>query len=291
MIHEVVDDDRDDRPREFEDRRDVDGSRLESAVVDVHSDESSRACDREEVEPLSRGWYAKSISPLRDDEETEPDDEHGDTESEHRDDFWVVIFEKVFREIGRASPRRSRTERAECGEYLFLSVGSRRDSLWERHEVACDEGECDEEIRQTWDLLMSDDHGDSDREYRLELLYQDRDGEWDESYRSECCREEKCSDDAREEWDREECCDFSAGEIRSLIRSYSEYGDEEESYEMLEKYKRRGRQSIEWATQESIDCPECSCDDDEKWSEWLHRRFRDYRVGRDSRLRGNDGNR
>lgn len=114
---------------------------------------------------------------------------------------------------------------------------------------------------------MPDDHGEPDREYRLELLDEDRDGEGDESYRSEGCREEKCSDDAREERDREECCDFSAREIRSFIRSYSEYGDEEESYEMLEKYERRRRESIEGATQESIDCPECSRDDDEKWSE------------------------
>lgn len=199
MIDEVVDDDSDDRPRELEDRRDVDGSRLESAIVDVHSDESSRTCDREQVEPLGRGRYAKFISPLWDHEKSESDDEHRDTKSEHRDDFWVVIFEKIFREIGRASPRGSSTEGTECGEDLFLSVWSRRDSMWEGDEVACDERERDEEIRQTWDLLMSDDHGDSDREYRLELLYEDGDGEWDESYRSECCREEECPYDAREE--------------------------------------------------------------------------------------------
>lgn len=270
IIHEVVDDDRDDRPCELEDCRDVDGSRLESAVVDVHGDESSRTRDREEIEPLSRCRYAKSISPLRDDEEPKPDDEHGDTKSEHRDDFWVVIFEKVFREIGRASPCSSSTERAEGSEDLFLSVWCRRDSVWEGDEVACDECECDEEIGETRDLLMSDDHGDSDRKYWLELLYEDRDREWDESYGSECCREEKCPDDAREEWDGEECRDFSAREIRSLIRSYSEYGDEDESYKVLEKYERRRRKSVEWATQESIDCPESSCDDDEKWSEWFH---------------------
>lgn len=147
IIHEVVDDDRDDRPGELEDRGDVDGSRLESAIVDVHSDESSRARDREEVEPLGRGRYAKSISPLGDDEESERDDEHGDTESEHRDDFWVVIFQKIFREIGRASPCGSSAEGTEGGEDLFLSVGCRRDSVWEGHEVACDERECDEEVR------------------------------------------------------------------------------------------------------------------------------------------------
>ena len=92
---------------------------------------------------------------------------------------------------------------------------------------------------------MSDDHSESNREYRLELLYQDRDGEWDESYSSECCREEECTDDAREKRDREECRDFSAGEVCSLICSYSEDGDEEESYEMLEKYECRRRKSIE----------------------------------------------
>ncbi len=263
IIHEVVDDDGDDRPRELEDRRDVDGSRFESAIVDIHSDEPSRARDREEIEPLGRGRYAKSISPLRDDEEPKPDDEHRDTKSEHRDDFWVMIFQEIFREIGRASPCSSGTEGTEGSEDLFLSVGRRRDPLWERHEVTCDERQRDEEVRETRYLLMSDDHGDSDREDRLELLYQDRDGEWDESYRSECCGEEKCPDDAREERDGEECRDFSAREIRSLIRSYSEDGDEDESDKVLEKYKRRGRKSVEWATQESIDCPESCGDDDE----------------------------
>ncbi len=270
MIHEVVDDDGDDRPRELEDRRDVDGSRLESAVVDVHGDESSRTRDREEIEPLSRCRYAKSISPLRDDEEPKPDDEHSDTKSEHRDDFWMVIFQEIFREVGRASPRCSSTEGAEGGEDLLLSVWCRRDSVWEGDEVACDERERDEEIRQTWYLLMSDDHGYSDREYRLELLYEDRDREGDESHRSECCREKKRPDDAREERDGEECRDFSAGEVCSLIRSYREYGDEDKSDQVLEEYERRRREPVEWATQESIDCPECSCDDDEKWSEWLH---------------------
>lgn len=270
IIYEVVDDDCDDRPRKLEDRWDVNGSRLESAIVDIHSDESSRARDREEIEPLGRGRYAKSISPLRDDEESESDDEHRDTKSEHRDDFWVVIFQEVFREIGRTSPCSSSTEGAEGCEDLFLSVGSCRDSVWESHEVACDERESNEEVWESWDLLMSDDHSESDSEYGLELLYQDCDREWDESYRSECCREEECPDDAWQERDREECCDFSSREIRSLIRSYREYSDKDKSDQVFEKYECRRRESVEWAAEESIDCPESSCDDDEKWSEWLH---------------------
>ncbi len=133
-IGHVVHDDRHDRPGELEDRRDVYWHRAQSTVVDIHSEESSRERDREEIEPLFHHGYSESLCPSRDEDESDPDHEHRESKSEHRDDFGMVVFEEVFREIGRCSPCCSGDERVEYG--FALTRWSHGDTVRERDEVS-----------------------------------------------------------------------------------------------------------------------------------------------------------
>jgi len=139
MIYEVVYQDRYDRPGEFEDSGDMHGSRLESTIVDVHSDESSRTRDSSEVEPLRARWYTEVSSPLRDDEESRSDDGCCERELHHRDNLWMVILEKVLREVGGCSPCSCRSERVECCCELLLSIRSCRYTMRKCYIVSSDE--------------------------------------------------------------------------------------------------------------------------------------------------------
>ena len=194
IVDEIIDEYRDDRPSELENRRDVYGSRLQSSIVDIHRDESSRTGDREEIEPLRLCRESESSSPFRDQEESHSDNDGSEGESEHRDHFGVMISEEILREIGRYSPGSSSTESVEGCIYFLLSVWCHRDSIRKGDEISCDECERDKEIGEWWNFLFPDNHRSTYRENWLELLDEDRDREGDESNGSERHREEECPD-------------------------------------------------------------------------------------------------
>ena len=275
IIDEIIDEYRDDRPSELENRRDVYGSRLQSSIVDIHSDESSRTGDREEIEPLRLCREPESSSPVGDQEESDSDNHGSEGKSEHRDDFWVMVSEEILREIGRYSPGSSGTESVEGCEDFLLSVWCRRDSMRKGDEISRDEGERDKEIGEWWDSFLPDNHRSTYRENWLELLDEDRDGEGDESNRSECHSEEKCPDHSWEERDREYRTFLSRSEGHILPGSIGKREDQEKSENMLEKNEGRWRKSVEWTSEESVDSPESSCDNDEERSE-IHEKILSY---------------
>lgn len=263
-IDEVVRDDSNNRPGEFEDGGDVHGSWLESTVVDVHRDESSWTSDSKKIEPLGCYWYSERCSPVRDDDDTNRDDDCCECKSSHRNHFGIMILEEIFRKIGWTPPGSSCTESIECSEELFFSIWSKRYSTRKRHKVSSTKCESNEKIRELWDFLMSDNDSKTYCKYWLEFLYQDSHTKGDIVYLCERHREKESSNNSREERDSEDGTLFFWSKVYLPIGLPRKWGNEDKSENMLKKYERRGWESVEWTTKEAVDSPECRSDDDKK---------------------------
>ena len=193
MIEEIINCHCDDRPGEFEDRGYMHGSRLQPTIVDIHRDESGRTGDKCEIHPLSIRRYTEARSPVRNQDKPYSNDTGSEGESEHRDNFGMMVMEEIFREIGRRAPCGSSAESIECSKDLLLSIGCHGDAMREGDEVSSDEGKSDKKIGEFWNLFFPENHREPYCKNWLELLDEDRNREWDESNCSECHREEECS--------------------------------------------------------------------------------------------------
>ncbi len=267
MIVKIVNCHCDDRPGEFEDRGYMHGSRLQPTIIDIHRDESGRTGNEGEVHPLSIRRYTETHSPVRNQDEPDSDDTGRESESEHRDDFRMVIIQEVFREIGRCAPCSCSTKRVESSEDLLLSIGCHRDAMREGDEVSSNESKTDKEVGKFWNFFFPENHREPYCKNWLELLYQYRNREGDESNRSERHREEECSDHSWEERDREDWGFFFFREVCLFVCPQGKRCDDEKSENMLEEDECGRRKSIEWTADESIESPEGCSDDDEERSE------------------------
>ncbi len=270
MIGEIIHYDSDDRPGQLQNSWDMHRCSLEPSIIDIHRNKTSGTGDDDEVEPLDMGWNPEALIPTWYHEESCADDNSRQSEPEHRDDLWMMILQKIFGEIGRAPPGRCSPEGTHSGKYLFLPIRRPGYSTWESDEVPSDKCERDEKEGELRNFLFPDDESHSDREDGLELLNKYSDTERDESDCSKCHGEEERPYHSWKKWDDEYRTSFPRSQVDLLIGTEREWSDEEESEDMLEKYKGWRWKSIEGTSEKPIECPESCCDDDKYRSKWFH---------------------